>query len=130
MTASIDELVRTKRVVEVPFVPKVVNPLSVSTNKGNKRLILNLSYVNNHLWKEKVKFEDRKVFQNYLSRDGYIFNFDLKSGYHHVDIYPQRQTFLGFSWFVDGVRKYFVFTVLPFGLARVHLYSQNFLDLL
>ena len=37
VTASIDELVRTKRVVEVPFVPKVVNPLSVSTNKEKKR---------------------------------------------------------------------------------------------
>ena len=57
------------------------------------------------------------MFQNYLSRDGYIFNFDLKSGYHHVDKYPQHQTYLGFSWFVDGVRKYFVSTVLPFGLS-------------
>ena len=57
------------------------------------------------------------MFQNYLSRDGYIFNFDLKSGYHHVDVYPQHQTYLGFSWFVDGVRNYFVFTVLPFGLS-------------
>ena len=47
--ASIDELVRTKRVVEVPFGPKVVNPLSVSTNKGKKRLVLDLRYVNNHL---------------------------------------------------------------------------------
>ena len=103
--------------MEVPFVPKVVNPLSISTNKGKKRLILDLRYVNNRLWKEKVKFEDWKVFQNYLSRDGYIFNFDLKSGYHHIDIYPQHQTYLGFSWFVDGVRIYFVFTVLPFGLS-------------
>ena len=46
----------------------------------------------------------------------YIFNFDLKSGYHHVDIYPQHPTYLGFSWVVDGVRKYFVFAVLPSGL--------------
>ena len=35
------------------------------------------------------------MFQNYLARDGYIFNFDLKSGYHYVDIYPQHQTYLG-----------------------------------
>ena len=117
VTSSIDELVRTKRVMEVPFVPKVVNPLAVSTNKGKKRLILDLRYVNNHLWKEKVKFEDWKVFQNYLSRDGFIFNFDLKLGYHHVDMYPQHQTYLGFSWFVDGVTKFFVFTLLPFGLS-------------
>ena len=73
--------------------------------------------MNNHLWKEKVKFEVWKVFQNYLSRDGYIFNFDLKSGYHHIDIYPQHQTYLGFSWVVDGVRRYFAFTMLAFGLG-------------
>ena len=58
VTASIDELIITKRFAEVPLVPKVVNPLSVSTNKGKKRLILDLRYVNNHLWKEEVKFED------------------------------------------------------------------------
>ena len=64
-----------------------------------------------------MKFEDWKVFQNYLSKEGSIFSFDLKSGYHHVDIYPPHQTFLGFSWVVDGVQKYFCFTVLPFGLS-------------
>ena len=105
----IDELVRTKRVVDVPFVPKVVNPMSLSTNKGKKRLILDLCYVNNYLWKEKVKFEDWRVFQHYLSRDGCIFNFDLKSGNHYVNIYPKHQTYLGFSWVVDGVRKYCVY---------------------
>ena len=102
---------------EVPFVPKVDNPLSVSTNKGKKRLILDLTYVNTHLWKGKVKFEDWKMFLNYLSRDGYRFNFDLKSSYHHVGIFPQHQTYLGFSWVVDGVKKHFVFTLLPFGLS-------------
>ena len=50
---SIDELVRTNRVVEVPFVPKVVNPLSISTNKGKKRLLSDIRYVSNYLWKEK-----------------------------------------------------------------------------
>ena len=28
----------------------------------------------------------------------YISTFDLKSGYHHVDIHPQSQAYLGFSW--------------------------------
>ena len=38
-----------------------------------------------------------------------LCTFDLKSGYHHVE--PQK--FLGFEW--DS--KFFVFMVLPFGLA-------------
>ena len=66
---------------------------------------------------DKVKFEDWKIFQNYLKKDGYVFTVDLKSGYHHVDIYPPRQTYLGFSWTVNGVTKYFCFTVLPFGFT-------------
>ena len=46
-----------------------------------------------------------------------MFTFDLKSGYHHVDICPGHQTYLGFSWVKGGSKKFYVFTVLPFGLA-------------
>lgn len=46
-----------------------------------------------------------------------MFKFDLKSGYHHVDIFEGSQTYLGFSWNIEGEDKYFVFTVLPFGIA-------------
>ena len=47
----------------------------------------------------------------------YLFSFDIKSGYHHIEIFPDDQQFLGFSWTDRGVAKYFKFTVLPFGLA-------------
>ena len=48
-----------------------------------------------------------------------MFSFDLKSGYHHIEIFPFHQQFLGFSWICPTSQtvKYFVFTVLPFGLA-------------
>ena len=46
-----------------------------------------------------------------------MFKFDLKSGYQHIDILQEHQTYLGFSWVVNSVRKFFVFTVLPFGLS-------------
>ena len=35
-----------------------VNPLSVSVKRKNKRLILDLRAINQHIYKEKVKFED------------------------------------------------------------------------
>ena len=89
--SSLRELITSKRVVEVPFKPTLVNPLSVSSNKGKKRLILDLRYVKLHIWKDRVKFEDWKVFSNYLTKDGYIFKLDLKSGYHHLDIYPHTK---------------------------------------
>ena len=47
-----------------------------------------------------------------------MFKFDLKSGYHHVEIFPDYRRFLAFALdFGDGVLKYFQFTVLPFGLS-------------
>ena len=56
-----------------------------------------------------------------------MFSIDLKNGYHHVDICCDHQTFLGFSWgFTDSSRpKYFVFTVLPFGLSTApHIFTK------
>ena len=41
--SSIQELIRKKRVVEVPSIPKVVSPLSVSSNKGES--VLSLTFV-------------------------------------------------------------------------------------
>lgn len=43
----------------------------------------------------------------------YLFSFDLKSGYHHVDIAEHHCKYLGFAW--GG--QFYVFTVLPFGLS-------------
>ena len=53
-----------------------------------------------------------------------MFKFDLKSGYHHNDILQEHQTFLGFSWVVNGVQKFFVFTVLPFGLSSPYIFTM------
>jgi len=56
---------------------------------------------------------------SYFVKDGYMFSFDLKIGYHNVDIAQEHQTFLGFSWrAADSIKEIFdVFTVLPFGLS-------------
>ena len=93
VTEAIQELVSTFRVLEIPFRPKVVNPLSAASNKGKNRRILDLRYVNLHLWKEKTKFEDWKTFQYYLSEDGHMFKFDLKSPYHHISTYALQTYF-------------------------------------
>ena len=76
--------------------PKVLNPRSVSA-KGKKRMILDLRYVRNHLFKDKIIFDDWNSFLNYLeSNKGYLFKFNLKSGYHHVDIFDEQQTYLSY----------------------------------
>ena len=42
---------------------------------------------------------------------------DLKQGYHHISIFPEHAQYLGFSWSFQSRLRYFVFVVLPFGLA-------------
>lgn len=59
---------------------------------------------------------------------GYASKFDLKSGYHHIDIFPPHQSFLGFSWtFPDGSTRFFAYTVLPFGLSSAPYISTKLL---
>ena len=105
----------------------VINPLSVSTqSSGKRRLILDLRFVNQFILKQKVKFEDYKTALDLFQYGGYACSFDLKNGYHHVDIFPSHQRFLGFSWtFPDGRIRYFAYTVLPFGLSSApYLYTK------
>ena len=52
-----------------------------------------------------------------FSRVIFFVTFDLKSGYHHVEIFPDHRQYLGFSWCYGSEIKYFVFNVLPFGLS-------------
>ena len=68
--------------------------------------------------KTKIKFEDWKCFERYLEdKKGYLFKFDLKIGYDHIDIFEPHQKFLDFFWLFKSKIKFFVFTVLPFGLT-------------
>ena len=50
---------------------------------------------------------------DYFERDCYCIKFDLKFGYHHIDISEEFQTYLEFSW----NEKYYRYTVLPFGVS-------------
>ena len=98
----------------------MVNRLSVAIQPcGKKRLILDLRHVNKCLVKQRVKYEDWKFALAYSTKGSYMFSFDLKSGYHHVEISQDYQTYLGFSWKASdsGDEIFYVFTVLPFGLS-------------
>ena len=84
----------------------------MAENREKKRLILDLSILNQFVQKDTIKFEDWKVAMDYFDNQVFMTKFDLQSGYHHIDISPNFQSFLGLSW--EG--KYYCFTVLPFGL--------------
>ena len=108
---SISELLKCGSIIEAEKPPEAINPLSVSINSsGKKCLILDLRSVNTHVYKDEIKFEDWKYFESYLEgKEGYLFKFDLKNGYHHSDIFEAHQKFLGFSWVFTSLVKYWRF---------------------
>jgi len=118
---AIQELLASSRISEVHNKAQlhVINPLSVSMQaSGKKRLILDLRKVNQCLYKQKFKFEDYKQALAYFRPGCFLTKFDLKSGYHHIEIFPDHRKYLGFAWkFNNGKIRYFMFNVLPFGLS-------------
>jgi hypothetical protein len=118
VTAEIDKLVDTGILLEVSSVPTIVNPLTVAENaSGKQRLVLDLRAVNPVIHVPKFTFEDIKVASNFFTKGCYMCSFDLKAGYHHIDISPSFQQYLGLKWF----DQCYVFASLPFGLASAGL---------
>ena len=123
VSEAISDLLRTKRVEILGHQPDIVNPLSVSVQpSGKKRLILDLRHVNLYVFKRKFRFEDISVAIQIFSKGYYLFKFDLKSGYHHVEIFPEHQKYLAFSWDF----KYFQFTVCLLACHQHRICSQNY----
>ena len=83
------------------------NPLSVSVrDDGKKRLVLDLRHVNPHLYKYKFKCGEVAVAPQ-LPGEGY-YTFDIKSAYHHVDIFERHQTYSGFQGQYHGKPTFFL----------------------
>ena len=116
VSQAICELVEYDCVVEHSTPPFCVNPLSVAEGK-KLRLVIDLRHVNSFLVRFKFKYEDLRSLSQVLEEGHWFFTWDLRSGYHHVDICVEYQTYLGFSWLFNGVPRYFTFAVLPFGLS-------------
>ncbi|XP_069141252.1 uncharacterized protein [Argopecten irradians] len=83
---------------EVDTIPKVVNPLTVAGNKEKLRLVLDCRHINPCLFKYRFRYEDSTVALDLFRKGDWVFTFDLKSAYHHIEIFPDHRTFLGFSW--------------------------------
>ena len=71
-----------------------------------------MRHVSKQVVLNKIKFENWTTLKHCVT----IFFLYLKSGYHHIDIFQEYQTFSGFSWIFNNIERYFAFTVLPFGL--------------
>ena len=105
MEIAIKKLLEGEYVNRVAEQPHVCSPISVvSSGSGKKRLV---RHVNHFLLKQSCKYEDMWLAMLLFRPGEWMSAFDLKSGYHHMDIVPHHHKYLGFQW--GG--KYFVFTV-------------------
>ena len=87
VTEAVSQLLINRCVRKVDEKPYVCSPLSVVQNaEGKLRLVLNLRYLNQFLTQVKFKYEDLRVALLMFTREDFLFKFDLKSGYHHLDI--------------------------------------------
>ena len=87
VNSAISELLVTGCITLCKRQPYIVNPLSVSVqHSGKRRLILDLRNVNKYLWKQSVKHKDLRTALLFIQPLGfmYVYQFDLKSGYHHI----------------------------------------------
>ena len=133
VSKAVNELLHTNLIEEIFCVPDIVNPLSVSTrSSGKQRLILDLRHVNTFIFKQKFKCEDLSVAIQIFDQGFHLFKFDLKSGYHHIEIFPAHRKFLTFARdFGNGSSRYFQFCVLPFGLSSApFIFTKMFKPLL
>ena len=90
-------LCQSVRVIWCAVPPYVINPFSVSVQaNGKKRLILDLIY-QQAFAEETYKYEDWKVAVSYFEVGAYMFTFDLRSGYHHIEVATDHQCYIGFS---------------------------------
>ena len=104
----------------------MVNPLTVAYNKkGKPRLVLDCRNVNDKLHKFKFKYENMQIARQLLEKGSYMFAFDIRGAYNHIDIFHQHRTFLGFSRFYGDKEVFYVYNSLPFGLASAgHIFSK------
>ena len=68
---------------------------------GKKRLILDLRYANQHIFNETITCEDWRAGLDYFEKKvvtSRTLKVTLKVGITHLDIFPDHQSFLWFSW--------------------------------
>ena len=130
MEESISDLVHSHCVLQSMSTPIVCSPLQVVSNaKGKLRLVIDLRYlhVNQCLVQYKFKYEGLSLIPTLIKQGDFVFTFDLKSGYHYVDINEEFQSYFGFSWGIASHKSitYFVSYLLVCLLLAMYLPSPQ-----
>ena len=119
VSSAIGELLDNHCIQKVANKPHICSPPSVvASSTGKLRLVLNLRYLNQFLLKDRFKYEDLRIDMQMFEPGDHMLTFDLKFGYHHLDIIlPATLELLGVLMGEGTSQQYYVFCVLSFGLA-------------
>ena len=91
---SIGELLASQCIRRAEQTPHICSPLSVVESRSGKlRLVVNIRFLNRYLCKQ---YEDLRTAMSLFEQGDLMFPFDLKSGFHHVDIVVVYQKYPGF----------------------------------
>jgi hypothetical protein len=124
VTSELAKLLESGVIEKLNTSPNVINALSVAINADNKkRLVLDLRQINPMLLVAQFKYEDIQVASQYFNKNCFLSVFDLKSGYHHVDILRSYQQYVAFNWNNTD----YAYTTCPFGLASAGLIFSKIL---
>ena len=64
------------------------HPLTVAYNMNGKPIVLlDCLSINEKLHQFKFKYEDMKVARNMFEKGAYMFDFDIRGLYNHIDIF-------------------------------------------
>ena len=98
VSEAVNDLLMLDLVVEFFCAPDIINPLSVSSRTSDKqRLILDLRHANAFVYEQKFKCEDLSVATQIFDKGYYLFKFDLRSVYHHIEIFPEHRKHPAFA---------------------------------
>jgi hypothetical protein len=100
VTPALAEMLEAGAISKLPvgYKLEVVSPLGVvpKGKAGKFRLIINMSYVNDHLVTNKSKFEGLSDLADLAEKGDHAVFFDLTSGCYHVGLHPRTRTYTGF----------------------------------
>lgn len=86
--SEIQKLIDKGCVTEVKNVPFVVNPLTLAFNKtGKPRLVFDCRHINSCIHDFVFRMEDVKIAREIFQKGDFFISFDLKSAYHHFEIF-------------------------------------------
>ena len=98
VTKALEDPIAANCISIVHSQPWVVNPLTVSIwAEGKKYLVLDLRHVSPHLFKYKSQCKDISTAPQLLGEGYYLYTFDIKSAYHHVEILTAIGSTLSFN---------------------------------